>query len=71
MDVKGKLPVIKRVVLVAYFVGLTVFWVSSVFRARLTDFELGFCEGISITGILMGCAYFGWCFAKRKNPFIV
>lgn len=71
MDIKGELPTIKRVVLVTYLVGLTVFSVSGIFRDRLTDFELGFCEGISITGILMGCAYFGWCFAKRKNPFIV
>lgn len=71
MDIKGKLPAIKRVVPVVYFIGLAVFAVSSIFRDRLTDFELGFCEGVSITAVLMGCAYFGWCFAKRKNPFII
>lgn len=71
MDIKGKLPVMKRVILVTYWAGVAVFTVSSIFRDRLTDFERGFCEGVSITGILLGCAYFGWCFAKRKNPFII
>lgn len=71
MDIKGKLPVIKRVILVAYLIGLFVFSLSSIFRHQLTDFELGFCEGVSIVCILTGFIYFCWCFAKKKNPFVI
>lgn len=71
MGIKGKLPVIKRVIMIGYLVGLLVFTVSSIFKARLTDFELGFCEGISIVCILTGFVYFCWCFAKKKNPFVI
>jgi hypothetical protein len=49
--------------------GQLIFVLSSIFRNSLTDFALGFCEGISIVGMTTGFIYFCWCFAKKKNPY--
>jgi hypothetical protein len=55
--------------LLSLALGLLIFSLSSIFRNQLTDFSLGFCEGISIVFILIGFTYKCWCIAKRKNPY--
>jgi hypothetical protein len=59
----------KGVTLLLYLLGFLIFSLSIIFRARLTDFELGFCEGISIVFIVAGFIYMCWCIFKGKNPY--
>lgn len=60
----------KRILmLVFYFVGMSVSVLSSIFRRSLSDFTLGFFEGMSIVLILLGFIYMVWCLAHRKNPY--
>lgn len=56
-------------IFVCYILGLMAVLFSSIFRSHLSDFALGFCEGVSIVFIIFGIFYMGWCIAKKKNPF--
>lgn len=56
-------------IFVCYILGLMAVLFSSIFRSQLSDFALGFCEGVSIVFIIVGIFYMGWCIAKKKNPF--
>ena len=56
-------------IILSYWLGLLIYTLSSIFRDYLTDFTLGFCEGISVSLMVIGVIYFGWCLAKKKNPF--
>jgi len=60
---------LRILILSFYATGLLLFSVSSMLRHNLTDFWLGFWEGMSLVFILLGCAYMGWSFINRKNPF--
>jgi hypothetical protein len=61
----------KFMTLLLYLLGFMIFSLSNIFRTRLTDFELGFCEGISIVFIVAGFIYMCWCIFKKKNPYKV
>lgn len=56
-------------IMVCYAVGLMTFSLCNIFRDSLSDFARGFCEGISITFILIGFIYMCWCIVKKKNPY--
>jgi hypothetical protein len=55
--------------LIFHALGFLILSLSSIFRDHLTDFELGFCEGISIVFIVIGSIYICWCAFKGKNPY--
>lgn len=48
-------------------IGAGVFAVSSIFRRELSDFALGFCEGVSVVLILGSVIYLIRYFIKKKN----
>lgn len=56
-------------IFVCYILGLMAISFSLLFRSQLSDFALGFCEGISIVFIIVGIFYMGWCIRKKENPF--
>jgi hypothetical protein len=56
-------------VLLFYSLGLMIFSISSIFRDSLTNFELGFCEGISMVFIVTGVIFMGLCIFKKENPY--
>ncbi len=58
-------------VLIAFGVGEITLALSGIFRDNLSDFQLGFCEGLSATGIILGGIYMVWSFAHKRNPFVV
>ena len=47
-------------------IGAGVFALSSIFRKELSDFALGFCEGVSIVLILGSAIYLVRYFVKKK-----
>ncbi len=59
----------KKCWMVLYAAGLLIFSVSSLLRHELSDFQLGFCEGISMVLMLTGVVIIGFCLVKRENPF--
>ena len=60
---------LKLFMLICYALGLLTLLVSIIFRHQLSDFAVGFCEGVSIVFIIVGIFYMGWCIGKKKNPF--
>ncbi|WP_418697542.1 hypothetical protein [Bacteroides sp.] len=48
-------------------IGAAVFALSSIFRNELSDFALGFCEGVSVVLILGSAIYLIRYFMKKKN----
>lgn len=59
----------KRYWQVLYMTGLLIFSVSSMLRHKLSDFQLGFCEGISIVLILVGFVLVCSSLLRKENPF--
>lgn len=59
----------RRYFMILYAAGLLLFSVSSMLRHELSDFQLGFCEGIAIVLILSGFVTVGICLVKKENPF--
>ena len=49
-----------------FALGAGVFSLSSIFRNELSDFALGFCEGVSIVLILGSAIYLVRYFVKKK-----
>ena len=47
-------------------IGAGVFALSSIFRKELSDFALGFCEGVSVVLILSSAIYLIRYFVKKK-----
>ena len=47
-------------------IGAGIFALSSIFRNELSDFALGFCEGVSIVLILGSAIYLVRYFVKKK-----
>lgn len=47
-------------------IGAGIFALSSIFRSELSDFALGFCEGVSIVLILGSAIYLIMHFMKKK-----
>lgn len=47
-------------------IGAGVFALSSIFRKKLSDFALGFCEGVSVVLILSSAIYLIRYFVKKK-----
>ena len=60
---------VQYMMLLSLALGLVIFTLSSIFRNYLTDFQLGFCEGVSIVFLVVGFIYMGWCFINKKNPY--
>ncbi|MDF2819857.1 MAG: hypothetical protein K0R15_298 [Clostridiales bacterium] len=60
---------LRILVLICYAVGQLTLSLSSMFRDNLSDFAMGFCEGVSVVFIFIGLIYFGWCIYNKKNPF--
>lgn len=60
---------LKLFMLICYKLGLLTLTFSIIFRHQLSDFVVGFCEGISIVFIIIGIFYMGCCIGKKKNPF--
>ena len=60
---------LKLFMLICCALGLLTLSLSSIFRHQLSDFAVGFCEGVSIVFIIVGIFYMGWCIGKKKNPF--
>ncbi len=48
-------------------VGCAVFSLSSIFKNGLSDFALGFCEGVSVMMILSSAIYLIVYFVKKKS----
>lgn len=49
--------------------GYLIFALSRIFRHSLTDFTLGFYEGLSSVFIVTWGIYMCYCFAKKKSPY--
>ena len=47
-------------------IGTGIFSLSSIFRNELSDFTLGFCEGVSVVLILSSAIYLIRYFVKKK-----
>lgn len=60
---------LQYMMLLSFGLGSLIFSLSSIFRYSLTDFALGFWEGISSVFMVTWIIYFSWCLAKKKNPF--
>ena len=53
---------------VIYFIfGSAAFTLSGIFRHQLSDFALGFCEGMSVVFMLSSAIYLAWYFIKKKH----
>lgn len=48
-------------------IGAGIFSLSSIFRHELSDFTLGFCEGVAGTLILASAIFLIWYLAKTKR----
>ncbi|MBS6237644.1 MAG: hypothetical protein KH897_04475 [Bacteroides sp.] len=48
-------------------IGAGVFALSSIFRKELSDFALGFCEGVSVVLILGSAIYLIVHFMKKRS----
>ena len=48
-------------------IGSAVFSLGSIFRHRLSDFALGFCEGVSIVLIISSGIYLLRYFLKKRT----
>ncbi|HOO33794.1 MAG TPA: hypothetical protein PLB99_11730 [Thermotogota bacterium] len=57
--------------MILYLTGMSLFLISSLFRENLSDFLCGFLEGLSFTLIVGTFIYMCWCFAHKKNPFLI
>lgn len=55
-----------RFAVVYLMIGAGVFALSSIFRKELSDFALGFCEGVSVVLILSSAIYLIRYFVKKK-----
>lgn len=60
---------LQYIMFACFWLGLLILSLSSIFRHSLTDFTLGFCEGVSFSLIVIGFIYLFWCFIKKKNPY--
>jgi len=49
--------------------GFLILSLSSIFRYSLTDFALGFCEGISVVFIAAWGVYMVFCFVRKHDPY--
>lgn len=47
--------------------GCATFSISSIFRDRMSDFALGFCEGASGSLIVLSAIYLIWHFLRNKT----
>ena len=47
-------------------IGAGIFSLSSIFRNELSDFALGFCEGVSVVLLLSNAIYLIRYFVKKK-----
>jgi len=56
---------LKILILSFYASGLLLLSVSSLLKHNLTDFWLGFCEGISLVFIILGSAYVIWILINK------
>lgn len=61
---------LQKVIMIAHAVGMLVLAFSRIFLSYLSDFARGFCEGFSLTLIVIGTVYIVWCLAKKKNPYV-
>lgn len=50
-------------------VGYLTLSLSHIFRYSLTDFTLGFCDGLSFVCIITWGIFMFYCFIKKKNPY--
>ncbi len=48
-------------------IGAAIFALSSIFRNELSDFALGFCEGVSVVLIICSAIYLIWHFMRKKS----
>ncbi|RUT73142.1 hypothetical protein [Ancylomarina longa] len=56
-----------RFIFISVFgLGNLILSLSEIFRDKLTDFEFGFLEGISVVFILTGAIYLLYDFAKKN-----
>lgn len=55
---------LRLIITVLFAIGLLTFSLSSIFRDSLSDFALGFFEGISVVFIVVGFIYNVWHFFK-------
>ena len=49
-------------------IGAGIFSLSSIFRNELSDFALGFCEGVSVVLILISSAIYLIRYFVKKKP---
>ena len=52
-----------------FYIGLIIWFAQLVMPPIFSDFASGFLAGLSITFMLIGLAYMGWCLGKKKNPY--
>lgn len=59
------------VIILLFLLGLITLGISGYLDQsnNISDFILGFLEGMSATFILIGLFYICYCFIKKKNPF--
>lgn len=48
-------------------IGCAVFSLSSIFRDSLSDFALGFCEGVSGSLIVFSAIYMIWHYIRKSK----
>ncbi|MTI68009.1 MAG: hypothetical protein FH753_15610 [Firmicutes bacterium] len=62
---------VQFMMLLCFVLGNLSFVLSSILRHSLTDFMLGFFEGLHIVFMCTWFIYMCWCFVKKKNPFSI
>lgn len=50
-------------------IGFVLLTISSFIRNDISDFSLGFIEGLAVTFIVVGFINIVVCMVKRRNPF--
>lgn len=57
------------IMLIISALGFLTLSLSHIFRNHITDFTLGFCEGLSCVCIISWGLYMSYCFIRKKNPY--
>ena len=62
---------LKLLFMIIYSLGFVLLTGAGILRNELSDFALGFLEGLAVVFIIAGFCYIVWCFFHKENPFKV
>ena len=68
-DAKGMNNRLRIGLLSCLFTGVFILIISIIFKDKVSDFLIGFCEGVSFSLLVLGGIFLLWCAIKKRNPF--